>query len=68
MYVENMFSLEGGAVGEAVGGTMLPELVDKLIEFDVKIGWDGKMQDDAKCVFEMNLEDIAEFADDDEKC
>jgi len=35
MYVENMFSLEGGAVGEVVGSTMLPELVDKLIEFDV---------------------------------
>jgi len=26
------------------------------------------MQDVAECVFEMKLEDIAEFADDDEKC
>ncbi|WJX96035.1 hypothetical protein P8452_77287 [Trifolium repens] len=36
-------------------------LVDKLIELDVEIGWD------AKCIFEMDIEDIVEFADDDEK-
>ncbi|CAI8614564.1 unnamed protein product [Vicia faba] len=68
MYVENMLKLESGAIGEIVGSTMLPALVDKLIELDVEIGWDGKMQEDAKCIFEMELfEDIAEFADDDEK-
>ncbi|KAK2358113.1 RNA polymerase I-specific transcription initiation factor RRN3 [Trifolium repens] len=36
-------------------------LVDKLMELDVEIGWD------AKCIFEMDIEDIVEFADDDEK-
>jgi hypothetical protein len=36
-------------------------LVDKLIELDVEIGWD------AKCIFEMDIEDIVEFADDNEK-
>ncbi|KAI5425972.1 RNA polymerase I-specific transcription initiation factor rrn3 [Lathyrus oleraceus] len=68
MYVENMLKLESGAIGEIVGSTMLPALVDKLIELDVEIGWDGKMHEDAKCIFEMELfEDIPEFADDDEK-
>ncbi|MCI33950.1 RNA polymerase I-specific transcription initiation factor RRN3, partial [Trifolium medium] len=67
MYAENMLRLESGAIGEIVGGIMLPALVDKLIEFDAYIGWDGKLQEDAKCIFEMDLEDIAEFEDDDEK-
>lgn len=35
MYVENMLRLESGAIGEIVGGTMLPALVDRLIELDV---------------------------------
>lgn len=56
MYVENMLKLESGAIGEIVGSTMLPALVDKLIELDA----------DAKCIFEMELEDIVKFADDDE--
>jgi len=35
MYVENMLKLESGAVGETVGSTMLPALVDRLLELDV---------------------------------
>lgn len=56
MYVENMLKLESGAIGEIVGNTMLPALVEKLIDLDA----------DAKCIFEMELEDIVKFADDDE--
>ncbi|XP_061362183.1 uncharacterized protein LOC133305934 [Gastrolobium bilobum] len=67
MYVENMLRLEGGAIGEIVSGTMLPALVDRLIELDVQIGWDGILQEDAKGIFEMELDDVAEFADGDEK-
>jgi len=37
MYVENMLMLESGEIGEIVGGTMLPALVDKLIELDVSL-------------------------------
>lgn len=33
----------------------------------MEIGWDGILQEDAKGIFEMELEDIAEFADEDEK-
>ncbi|XP_015967676.1 uncharacterized protein LOC107491346 [Arachis duranensis] len=64
MYVENMLKLESGAIGEIVGVTMLPAIVDRLIELDVEIGWDGLLQEDAKGIFEMELED-AEFADGD---
>ncbi|CAJ2634493.1 unnamed protein product [Trifolium pratense] len=67
MYAENMLRLESGAIGEIVGGIMLPALVDKLIELDVEIDWDGKLQEDAKCIFQMDLGDIAEFEDDDEE-
>ncbi|GAU41595.1 hypothetical protein TSUD_196640 [Trifolium subterraneum] len=66
MYCENMLRLESGAIGEIVGGIMLPALVDKLVELDAAIGWDGKLQEDAKCIFEMELEDIAEIEDDDD--
>ncbi|WJX96039.1 hypothetical protein P8452_77290 [Trifolium repens] len=52
-----MLRLESSAIGEIVGGTMLPALVDRLIELDVEIGWDGKMQqEDAKCIFEMDID------------
>jgi len=37
MYVENMLMLESGEIGEIVGGTMIPALVDKLIELDVSL-------------------------------
>ncbi|RHN42615.1 hypothetical protein MtrunA17_Chr8g0378781 [Medicago truncatula] len=67
MYVENMLMLESGSIGEIVGGTMLPAIVDKLIELDVEIGWDGKIQEDAKSIFEMEFEENAEFEDDGEK-
>ncbi|XP_058731125.1 RNA polymerase I-specific transcription initiation factor rrn3-like [Vicia villosa] len=67
MYVENMLKLESGAIGEIIGSTMLPALVDKLIELDVEIGLDGQMHEDVKCIFEMELEDFIEFADDDEE-
>ena len=67
MYVENMLMLESGAIGEIVGDEMLRALVDKLIELDVEIGWDGKIQGDAKGIFEMELDTIAECAEDDEK-
>jgi len=30
-----MFKLEGGAIGEIVGATILPALVDRLLELDV---------------------------------
>ncbi|TKY58404.1 RNA polymerase I-specific transcription initiation factor RRN3 [Spatholobus suberectus] len=69
MYVENMLRLESGAIGEIVGSTMLPALVDRLLELDVSgIGWDGMLQEDAKGIFEMELEDVTEFADEDENC
>lgn len=32
----------------------------------MEIGWDGNLQDDAKDIFEMDLEDGAEPADDDD--
>ncbi|CAI8600411.1 unnamed protein product [Vicia faba] len=67
MYVENMLKLESGSMGEIVGSTMLPALVDKLIELDVEIGLDGKIHEDAKCIFEMELEDIINFAADDDE-
>ncbi|RDX66034.1 RNA polymerase I-specific transcription initiation factor RRN3, partial [Mucuna pruriens] len=68
MYVENMLRLESGAIGETVGSTMLPALVDRLLELDVEIGWDGSLQEDARGIFEMELEDFTEFADEDENC
>jgi len=30
-----MLKLEGGAIGETVGSTILPALVDRLLELDV---------------------------------
>ena len=33
----------------------------------MEIGWDGKIQEDAKCIFAMELQDFADFEDDDEK-
>ncbi|XP_027920170.1 RNA polymerase I-specific transcription initiation factor RRN3-like isoform X2 [Vigna unguiculata] len=66
MYVENMLKLESGAVGETVGSTMLPALVDRLLELDVEIGWDGILQEDTRGIFDMELEDICKFTDEDE--
>ncbi|MED6194052.1 hypothetical protein PIB30_024819 [Stylosanthes scabra] len=57
--------LESGAIGEIVGVTMLPAIVDRLIELDVEIGWDGLLHEDAKGIFEMELDD-AELEDGDD--
>ncbi|KAK6159877.1 hypothetical protein DH2020_003258 [Rehmannia glutinosa] len=64
MYVENMLRLEGGAMGELVGSTILVSLVDRLIELDVEIAWDEILQDDFhKGMFDMELEDFEGHAD-----
>lgn len=34
----------------------------------MEIGWDGILQEDAKGIFEMELEDVTEFTDEDENC
>ncbi|KAJ7953988.1 RNA polymerase I-specific transcription initiation factor RRN3 [Quillaja saponaria] len=58
IYVENMLRLESGSMREAVGGTMLPALVDRMVELDVEIGWeDILLNDSTKGVFDMELED-----------
>ncbi|XP_057970224.1 uncharacterized protein LOC131159371 [Malania oleifera] len=65
IYVENMLRLESGAIGELVGSSMLMAVVDRLIDLDVEIGWDDILQDDSsKGMFEMELEDLDETADD----
>ncbi|ESW06108.1 hypothetical protein PHAVU_010G020100 [Phaseolus vulgaris] len=68
IYFENMFKLEGGAIGEIVGATILPALVDRLLELDVEIGWDGILQEDSRGIFDMELEDIIKLADEDDNC
>ncbi|KAK9285008.1 hypothetical protein L1049_024190 [Liquidambar formosana] len=68
IYAENMLSLESGAIGEVVGSTMLMAVVDKLIDLDVEIGWEDILLDDSsKGIFEMELEDVEETADDADK-
>ncbi|KAF8406741.1 hypothetical protein HHK36_008833 [Tetracentron sinense] len=58
IYVENMLRLESSAIGEHVGSEMLKAVVDRLIELDVKIGWDDILQEDSsKGIFDMELED-----------
>lgn len=65
IYVENMLRLESGAMGEFVGSSMLLELVNRLIDLDVEIGWDEILQDDpSKGIFEMELEDMERPLDD----
>ncbi|XP_052731608.1 uncharacterized protein LOC108331464 isoform X2 [Vigna angularis] len=66
LYVENMLKLESGAIGETVGSTVLPALVDRLLELDVEIGWNGILQEDTRGIFDMELEDIIKFAEEDE--
>ncbi|KAI4327870.1 hypothetical protein L6164_020282 [Bauhinia variegata] len=67
IYVENMLRLESGSIREIVGSTMLIAVVDRMMDLDVQIGWDEILQDDAKGIFEMELEDVSELADEDEK-
>ncbi|KAK2977155.1 hypothetical protein RJ640_027768 [Escallonia rubra] len=66
-YVENMLTLESGAMRELVGNSMLVEVVNTLIDLDVEIGWDDILLDDSsKGIFEMELDDEEGSADDDE--
>ncbi|KAK0604176.1 hypothetical protein LWI29_012855 [Acer saccharum] len=61
IYVENMLTLESGAMGELVGSTMLMAVVDRLIDLDVEIEWEDILYDDSsKGIFEMELEDEEE--------
>ncbi|XP_034683124.1 RNA polymerase I-specific transcription initiation factor rrn3 [Vitis riparia] len=65
IYVENMLRLEGGAIRELVGNMMLVALMDRLVDLDVEIAWEEVLQDDcSKGIFEMELEDMEEPADD----
>ncbi|KAI3980880.1 hypothetical protein MKX01_025445 [Papaver californicum] len=56
IYVENMLRLESSTIGELVGSEMLPEVVYRLVELDVEIGWDDILQpESSKGIF--NLDD-----------
>jgi len=68
VYVENMLMLECGDMGEFVGNSMIFELVNRLVDLDVEIGWDEVMLDDpnSKGIFEMELEDMARPVDESE--
>uniref|UniRef100_A0A3N7F6K2 Uncharacterized protein n=1 Tax=Populus trichocarpa TaxID=3694 RepID=A0A3N7F6K2_POPTR len=58
IYLKNMLMLEGGAIREFVGNSMLVEVV--------VIGWDEMLRDDlCKGIFTMELEDEDEVVDDD---
>ncbi|XP_030535855.1 RNA polymerase I-specific transcription initiation factor rrn3 isoform X2 [Rhodamnia argentea] len=64
-YVENMFKLESGSMGQLVGSTMLIAVVDRLLDLDLEIGWEDIVQDDSsKGIFEMELEDLEEDEED----
>ncbi|CAK7355499.1 unnamed protein product [Dovyalis caffra] len=66
IYLKNMLMLDGGAIREFVGNSMLVEVVNMLLELDVAIGWDEMLRDDpSKGIFTMELEDEDEVADDD---
>ncbi|RWR72739.1 RNA polymerase I-specific transcription initiation factor RRN3-like protein [Cinnamomum micranthum f. kanehirae] len=67
IYVESMLRLESSSIGELVGSTMLMAVVDRLIDLDVEIGWEDILQEDTgKGIFDMELEDIEENADEDD--
>lgn len=64
-YVENMFKLESGSMGQLVGSTMLTAVVDRLLDLDLEIGWEDILQEDSsKGIFEMELEDLEEDEED----
>ncbi|KAJ6413387.1 hypothetical protein OIU84_006228 [Salix udensis] len=66
IYLKNMLMLEGGAIREFVGSSVLMEVVNMMLELDVAIGWDELLRDDpSKGIFTMELEDEEEEADDD---
>ncbi|KAG6773730.1 hypothetical protein POTOM_021047 [Populus tomentosa] len=49
IYLKNMLMLEGGAIREFVGNSMLVEVVNMMLELDVAIGWDELLRDDPTC-------------------
>jgi RNA polymerase I-specific transcription initiation factor RRN3 len=58
-YVENMLILESGDIGELVGKTMLVEVMNRLVDLDLEIGWDDFTFDEShKGIFDMELEDV----------
>ncbi|GJW08306.1 RNA polymerase I-specific transcription initiation factor RRN3-like protein isoform X1 [Tanacetum coccineum] len=67
VYVENMLMLAGGEMGHLVRDSMIFELVNRLIDIDLEIGWDEVLQDDpSKGIFEMELNDMARPVDESE--
>ncbi|KAI3937976.1 hypothetical protein MKX01_027903 [Papaver californicum] len=40
IYAENMLRLESGPIGEFLGSTVLLVVLDRLVDLDVKIGWE----------------------------
>ncbi|PWA79124.1 RNA polymerase I specific transcription initiation factor RRN3 protein [Artemisia annua] len=67
VYVENMLMLAGGEMGHLVRDAMIFELVNRLVDLDVDIGWDEVLQDDpSKGIFEMELNDMARPVDESE--
>lgn len=68
MFVENMFKLESGAIGELVGSkTLIMSVIDMLIDFDVEIGWDDILEENPhKGIFELELEDEQILDEDDD--
>ncbi|XP_021804526.1 RNA polymerase I-specific transcription initiation factor RRN3-like isoform X2 [Prunus avium] len=65
IYVENMFKLESGVLGEVVRIPMFAGVVDLLLELDVNIGWEDIENETSERIFEMELEDGDESRDDD---
>ncbi|CAN0829868.1 RNA polymerase I-specific transcription initiation factor RRN3 [Linum grandiflorum] len=58
IFVENMLTLERGAIREFVGSSILRHLMIMLRDVDVSIGWDDILHDDSsKGIFSMELED-----------
>ncbi|XP_021907753.1 RNA polymerase I-specific transcription initiation factor RRN3 [Carica papaya] len=65
IYVENMLRLESSTIGEIVGSVILEAVVERLRDLDVEIGWDDILQEDSgKGIFDMELEDVNDAADD----
>lgn len=67
IYVENMLRLESSPLGELLGSMMLMAVMDRLVELDVEIEWDDILQEDSnKGIFDMELENVEDFTDDDD--
>ncbi|BFG39484.1 hypothetical protein CerSpe_257580 [Prunus speciosa] len=65
IYVENMFKLESGVLGEVVRIPMFAGVVHLLVELDVNIGWEDIQNETSERIFEMEIEDGDESRDDD---